>query len=306
VESGYTGGHVANPTYDQVSHTETGHVEAVRVTFDPDRIRYQDLLQVFWRQVDPTDDGGQFVDRGNSYLSAIFVNNEEQKKLAETSKQALEDSGRFSDAIVTPIRDAETFFLAEDYHQDYYKKNPLRYKYYRYRSGRDQFLDQHWGDDRNYVPQKMEKSVRFVRPSDASLKTTLTPLQFRVTREDGTEPAFSNDYWSNKKPGIYVDVISGEPLFSSLDKYESGTGWPSFTKPLEENNVVERADYKLIWPRTEVRSKLADSHLGHVFKDGPEPSGLRYCLNSAALRFIPSEQLEEEGYGKYVALFSAK
>lgn len=137
----------------------------------------------------------------------------------------------------------------------------------------------------------------------AELAQKLTPLQYKVTQRDGTEPPFQNEYWNNKRPGIYVDVVSGEPLFSSLDKFDSGTGWPSFTKPLEESNVVEKSDRSLLMERTEVRSKGGDCHLGHVFEDGPAPTGLRYCMNSAALRFIPVEELEQEGYGQYLALF---
>ncbi len=145
--------------------------------------------------------------------------------------------------------------------------------------------------------------TNFTKPSDSELRRKLSPLQYQVTQQEGTEPPFNNEYWDNKHAGIYVDVVSGEPLFSSLDKYDSGTGWPSFTRPLEADNIVSHTDFKLFMPRTEVRSKLADSHLGHVFEDGPAPTGLRYCMNSAALRFVPAEQLEKEGYGRYLGLF---
>jgi peptide methionine sulfoxide reductase msrA/msrB len=300
VVSGYTGGTGANPTYED--YAQKGHIEAVEITYDPSKISYSQLLDVLWRQIDPTDPRGQFVDRGPQYRSAIFFHNEEQKKLAEKSKEALGRSGKFNKPIVTEIIKASEFHKAEDYHQDYHKKNPIRYKYYRFNSGRDQFLDKVWGRDRDKKNMK-ESAQGTEKLSKADLEKKLTPLQYKVTQENGTEPAFHNEYWNNEKPGIYVDIVSGEPLFSSLDKFESGTGWPSFTRPLEPGNIVERRDKSFFTTRTEVRSRHADSHLGHVFNDGPKTTGLRYCMNSAALRFISKEDLEREGYGQYKKLF---
>ena len=370
VISGYTGGHKPNPAYKEVSSGSTGHQEAVQVIFDPTQISYAEILEVFWKKINPLDDKGQFVDRGFQYTSGIFYHTEQQKQLALQSKKELEERGPFKGGkIVTPIQPFTIFYRAEDYHQDYYKKNPLRYKFYRYRSGRDQWLSDEWKSFQDFrifsshtAPQKhplkpdkqpegtkpikegkkipesntkternapptevpfsktdnskgssqippLSKTKPFLqskeeqKPSKEELKRRLTPLQYQVTQEEGTEKPFANKYWNNKKEGIYVDVVSGEPLFSSLDKYDSGTGWPSFTKPLVPENIITKTDFKLLYPRTEVRSKKWDAHLGHVFKDGPSPRGLRYCINSAALRFIVKDKLKEEGYGKFTALF---
>lgn len=291
VISGYTGGTVPNPTYEQVCSNTTGHVEAVQITYDPAIAHYEDLVELFWQQIDPTDPGGQFYDRGSSYKTAIFYHNEEQLRIAEQSKQALEKSGRFQKPIVTPILEAKPFYEAEEAHQYYYKTNPSHYNAYRQGSGRQAFIDKHWQSSEEEKYQ---------------LKERLTPMQYHVTQEDGTEPPFQNEYWDEFSDGIYVDIISGEVLFSSKDKYDAHCGWPSFTKPINDDEITEHKDLSHGMIRTEVRSKTGSAHLGHVFPDGPkEHGGLRYCINSAALRFIKKEDMEQEGYGKYLSLFES-
>ncbi|WP_144821095.1 peptide-methionine (R)-S-oxide reductase MsrB [Marinobacter piscensis] len=312
--SGYAGGDEPDPTYDQVSAGKTGHTEAVQVYYDPERITYEGLLQGLWRMMDPTDADGQFVDRGKQYRPAIFYHNAAQKRLAQTAKKQLQASGIYSKPVVIEIVPLDTFYAAEKYHQDYYRKNPLRYKFYTFNSGRYQFIEEVYGDDYELDFSQFKPPVddqasaskgfdpdAFTKPDPATLKKRLSSIQYEVTQKDDTERAFSNAYWDNTRPGIYVDIVSGEPLFSSRDQYKSGTGWPSFTRPLSSDMVVEKEDKGFFVTRTEIRSRFADSHLGHVFNDGPDPTGQRYCMNSAALRFIPLEEMAAAGYGDWVS-----
>ncbi|MFZ0566018.1 MAG: peptide-methionine (R)-S-oxide reductase MsrB [Chlamydiales bacterium] len=281
---GYTGGTHPNPTYEEVCRGDTGHVEAVEVEFDPERITFLQILDIFWRQIDPLDARGQFADRGSSYQTVIFYHDEKQKILAEKSKASIQKG--FDRPVATKILPAKPFYPAEESHQNYCLKQPERYKHYR--SGHEKQLQQIWQDK---------------TPSQEDLREKLTPLQYKVTQEEETEPPFKNEYWENKEEGIYVDVVSGEPLFASTDKFDSKSGWPSFTQPIRSESLDEHDDWKLGSRRTEIRGKKSNAHLGHLFPDGPLPNGMRYCINSAALRFIPKDKMEEEGYGEYLSLF---
>lgn len=315
--SGYAGGSAADAEYRKVASGKTNHLEVVQIKYNPELVSYEALLEIFWRQLDPTDDGGSFVDRGKQYTSAIFYHNEQQKNIALASKKALADSKIFDDDIATSVLKLKEFFPAEDYHQDYYLENPVRYKLYRNGSGRDQFIKKNWNQhaELDLTPTDNSKTMNkstvaefwkeFTKPSANELKQSLSPIQFKVTQKDGTERAFTGENWDNKDEGIYVDLLSGEPLFSSTHKYKSGTGWPSFWDSIDKDNVLEKEDNSLfLGKRVELRSKYGDSHLGHVFPDGPQPTGMRYCINGASLRFIAKADMQQEGYAEYLNLFN--
>lgn len=330
VITGYAGGRLNNPTY--WTYALGGHREVVLITYDPQIVTFAGLVEYLLKHIDPTDPGGSFQDRGQQYSPAIFVQSESEKEAAERVLSQINDQQVFRRPLAVAILPPAYFWPAEAYHQDYAVHHARQYKRYRSRSGRNSFLRKHWGDKVDDlqlagayptdaaerpgemlagraapapVDQPRERPWEsFEKPSPLELRSKLTRMQFLVTQRNETEPAYRNAFWKSYKEGIYVDVVSGEPLFSSVDKFDSGTGWPSFAKPLEAGNLVSAVDQEMGYPRVEVRSKHGDCHLGHVFSDGPPAlGGLRFCINSAALRFIPKEQLEEAGYGEYLKLF---
>lgn len=292
----YIGWTVKEANYRQVSTGKTEHREAVKVSYDPANIDFEKIVELFWTQIDPTDPNGQFADKWFHYTTAIYYSNDQEKSIIEASKKALVDSGKFDKDIVTKILSVTEFFEAESYHQDYYKKSSFRYNLYAKGSGRKWFIEENWAER---IGELNEQTY-----GEEALRERLTPLEYAVTQQDATEPAYDNKYWNNKQPWIYVDIIDGTPLYSSIDKYDSKTGWPSFSKAIKDENVFTKTDRKLFISRTEARSVSSDAHLGHIFQDGPEEQwGLRHCINSASLRFIPVDELEQEWYTEYVELF---
>lgn len=288
-EVGYANGMTENPTYEDVCRKNTGYAETVYVTYDPSVISLELLLKGYFETINPTSENRQGNDVGSQYRSGIYYVNEADlpviRRVVEQEQKAYEKK------IVTEVLPLVNFYPAEVYHQDYLDKNPGGYCHVNLGMA-DEFA------------ARMQKD-RYRKPEREELKKTLTDLQFQVTQNNATEPPYKNEYNSHFEKGIYVDIVTGEPLFTSLDKFESGCGWPSFSKPLSIHAVAERHDGSHHMIRTEVRSQAGDSHLGHVFEDGPrESGGLRYCINSAALKFIPYGQLDEEGYGYLKGLFT--
>jgi peptide methionine sulfoxide reductase msrA/msrB len=320
VVSGYANGTVPNPTYD--TYHDSGHIEAIKVVYDARVLSYEDLVRHLFDHVDFLDGGGQFVDRGPGYQSAIFYQSPGEESQAHLVADELNTSGVYTAPVATLIAPLTYFYPAEEYHQDYHEKSNLKYSYYRNASGRDDRISELCSlrsasttlyqcgsvtekakralDALSVTTHSMNDWKKFVKPSDTALQAQLNEQSYYVTQEQGTERPFENEYNANKEQGIYVDIVSGEPLYSSRAKYDSGTGWPSFFEPIKPDAVKVVTDWKLIYPRSEVRSVLADSHLGHVFEDGPQPTGKRYCMNSAAMRFIPMSEMEARGYAEYL------
>lgn len=277
VTSGYANGLTENPSYEDLIYNDSGHAETVHVRYDPEIVDLNTILTYYFNVVDPTSVNKQGNDRGVQYRSGIYYTDDMDKEIIKAAIK--EEQMIYDDRIVVQVETLEHYYLAETYHQDYLEKNPNGYCHI----------------DLESVPDDV--SI-YTKPSDDVLKETLTKLQYKVTQKGGTEKAFQNEYWDNKEVGIYVDIVTGEPLFSSKDKYKSGTGWPSFVKPIGDNNVKEVIDKKLGMDRVEIKSIIGDSHLGHVFPDGPsDRGGLRYCMNSAAMKFVSIDEMDDMGYG---------
>lgn len=283
-ESGYANGNTERPSYEDVINN-SGHAETVKVDYDPERVSLRKIIDYYLKVVDPTSLNKQGNDVGLQYRSGIYFTDESDKKIIDDRLK--EEEKKYDKKIVVEVLKLNNFYKAEEYHQDYLKKNPNGYCHIDLEKAKEVVID----------------ASMYKKPSKEVLKKKLTELQFKVTQENSTEGAFSNEYWDNKEKGIYVDVATGEPLFSSSDKFDSGCGWPSFTKPIAKDVVTYHEDLSYNMKRVEVRSRAGDSHLGHVFEDGPiEKGGLRFCINSASIRFVPLQDMEKEGYGYLIYL----
>ncbi len=276
--SGYANGKGDTTNY-QLLHA-TDHAETVKVTYDPNKISLDKLLQYYFRVIDPTSINKQGNDRGRQYRTGIYYQNEQDKAVIEAALKTLQS--KYQAPLQIEVEPLKNYVEAEEYHQDYLKKNPNGYCHIDIKKADEPLID-----DKKYP-----------KPSDAELKQKLTALQYDVTQGKHTERSFSNEYWDNFAPGIYVDITTGEPLFSSKDKFESGCGWPSFTKPIAAEVAEYQRDNSFNMTRIEVLSRSGHAHLGHVFDDGPrDKGGLRYCINSASIKFIPLDEMEKQGYG---------
>jgi len=284
-ESGYANGNTENPSYEDLIYRQSGHAETVRVQYDPAQVSLGALLKYYFRVIDPTSLNRQGNDRGIQYRTGIYYTDEAELPVIRAEISAVQ--AKHPRPVVVEVQPLKQYYKAEDYHQDYLEKNPGGYCHI----------------DLDLVNEPVIDPEAYPKPEEESLKQRLTPLQYSVTQESATERPFANEFWNNHEPGLYVDIVTGEPLFTSADKFDSGCGWPSFTKPLAKEVVEYTADRSHGMDRTEVRSRSGDSHLGHVFTDGPrEAGGLRYCINSAALRFIPLKDMAAQGYGALIPL----
>jgi peptide methionine sulfoxide reductase msrA/msrB len=291
---GYANGNTENPTYEQVCNKNTGHAETVYVIYDPRQIDLRKLLSYFFKVIDPTTLNRQGNDRGPQYRSGIYYKEPSEKLIID--QVIADEQKKYPATIVVEVLPLRNYYAAEEYHQKYLKKNPHGYCHIDINS-----LDNDPSAKGNDLIA--ERKQPYTRPPKEEIRQNLTPLQFRVTQSNGTEPPFANEFVDNHQAGLYVDIVTGAPLCSSRDKFDSGSGWPSYTQPIAPDAVVRKADNSLFDHRIEVRSRYGDSHLGHVFEDGPkDKGGLRYCMNSAAMRFIPLEKMKEEGYGDYIPL----